>query len=403
MRLGIERIVARVSLAIMAVLSALACSAPERLPAVPLALQYEASIPGMPDVRFYPSDPSLFLREASQALERERAHLGAQGQDGPLPPAAFLAISGGGDKGAFGAGLLNGWTAAGDRPVFKMVTGISTGALIAPFAFLGPAYDAKLKALYTDVVPRDILEKRNIVLAVLGDAMADNRPLWQQLERHITREMLDEIAAEYQKGRLLFVGTTNLDARLAVYWNMTKIAASQDPRALELFRQVMIASAAIPAGFPPSMIDVEAGGRRYQEMHVDGGTSSQVFVYPVTFKLGEEAAARGVERARSLYIIRNARLDVDWASVERKTLSIAGRAISNLITTQGIGDLFRIYATAQRDSVEFNLAYVPSTFNALHKEDFDQEYMRALYQEAYGLASKGYPWQRLPPGFTDSQ
>jgi hypothetical protein len=161
----------------------------------------------------------------------------------------------------------------------------------------------------------------------------------------------------------------------------------------------MIASAAIPGAFPPTMIDVEAGGRRFQEMHVDGGTSAQVFVYPPALNVAEISREHGFERERHVYIIRNARLDTDWADVERRTLSIAGRAISSLIHMQGIGDLYRIYTVAQRDKVDFNLAYIPSSFQAAHKEDFDTEFMRALFDEAYKMGSNGFPWEKVPPGF----
>lgn len=388
-----------VPLLAIVLLPAAGCSPPERLPAVPQALQAQANVPGMPGVRYRAGRLDDLIREAIETGERERASLGAEGQGEHLPPVAFLAISGGGDNGAFGAGLLNGWTAKGDRPTFKLVTGISTGALIAPFAFLGPSHDAKLKALYTGVSPRDILEKRNFLAAVLNDAMADNRPLWRQLETNVNREMLDAIAAEYEKGRILLVGTTDLDARQGVIWNMTRIAASRDPGALDLFRKVMIASAAIPGAFPPTMIDVEVDGRKYQEMHVDGGCTVQVFAYPSALTASPEVRARMAERERRLYIIRNARLDPEWADVERKTLSIAGRAISSLIQTQGLGDLYRIYTTSRRDKVDFNLARIPSTFNAPHAEDFDPAYMRALYDEAHAMASQGYPWEKAPPGF----
>jgi predicted acylesterase/phospholipase RssA len=195
-----------------------------------------------------------------------------------LPPTAFLALSGGGDQGAFGAGLLNGWTAAGDRPQFKLVTGISTGALIAPFAFLGSAYDAKLKELYTNISTRDVLKLRGYVAALTSDAMADTQPLRRMLARHVDRAMLDAIAAEYVKGRELWIATTNLDSRERYIWNLTRIAASRHPKALDLFHSLMIASAAIPGAFPPVLIDVEAAGRGYQEMHVDGGAMAPVFV-----------------------------------------------------------------------------------------------------------------------------
>jgi predicted patatin/cPLA2 family phospholipase len=377
-----------------------ACAGPVRKGAVPEDLTTKAIVPGMPDVRYRAGiDREAVMREGIESVRREQAYLASRGHTGPMPPAYFLAVSGGGDNGAFGAGLLNGWTAAGDRPEFKLVTGVSTGALIAPFAFLGPSHDAALKHFYTTVTPKDILEARSIVTAIFSDAAADNTPLWRLVSKQIDRAFLDAVAAEYQKGRLLLIATTDLDARQAVIWNMTKIAASKDPKALELFRSIMIASAAIPGAFPPVMIDVEANGQRYQEMHVDGGTVSQVFVYPPSLHVKEVLQQHRETRKRVIYIIRNDRVDPDWADTERRMLPIAGRAISSLIHTQGIGDLYTIYATTQRDGAEFNLAIIPDTFNAPHEEEFDTRYMRALFQTGYDMAAKGFPWRKVPPGY----
>ncbi|HEY8218464.1 MAG TPA: hypothetical protein VIF86_00035 [Methylobacter sp.] len=179
---------------------------------------------------------------------------------------------------------------------------------------------------------------------------------------------------------------------------MGKIAASGHPKALELFRKIMLASAAIPGTFPPVMIDAEVNGQHYQEMHVDGGATAQVFLYPPALKVARLSKQRGVVRERRLYLIRNARLDPDWAEVERRTLSIAGRAINSLIQSQGVGDLYKIYAEAQRDGIDFNLAYIPKSFNAPHREEFDTNYMRKLYQTGYELAARGYQWEKIPPG-----
>lgn len=380
------------------------CATPPRQPAVPERLQNQAQIPGLEKIRYRignPGDMAEMAREGLESVRREQAYLAASGHPGPLPPAVFLAISGGGDNGAFGAGLLNGWTAAGTRPTFKLVTGVSTGALTAPFAFAGPAYDATLKEVYTTISAKDILEPRSLLAALTSDAMADNHPLWKLIAKYVDQALLDVIAAEYARGRLLLVGTTDLDARQAVIWNLTKLAASHDPRALDLFRTLMVASAAIPGAFPPTMIDVEANGQPYQEMHVDGGAMTQVFIYPPSLRIKDETHQLGLQqRKRIAYVIRNSRLDPEWAQVERSTMTIAGRAISSLIQTQGIGDLYRIYLTTQRDGVDFNLAYIPDSFNAPHTEDFDTEFMRKLYAVGYDMAAKGYPWQKKPPGFT---
>ena len=379
------------------------CATPPRQSAVPEKLQNQAQIPGLEKIRYRignPDDIAEMEREGIESIKREQAYLAANGHLGPLPPAVFLAISGGGDNGAFGAGLLNGWTAAGNRPTFKLVTGVSTGALTAPFAFAGPAYDATLKEVYTTISAKDILEPRSLLAALTSDAMADNHPLWKLIAKYVDRPLLDVIAAEYAKGRLLLVGTTDLDARRGIIWNLTKIAASRDPKALDLFRTLMVASAAIPGAFPPTMIDVEVSGQPYQEMHVDGGATAQVFIYPPSLHLKDETRQLGLkQRERRAYVIRNSRLDPEWAQVERSTMTIAGRAISSLIHTQGIGDLYRIYLTTQRDGVDFNLAFIPDSFNAPHTEDFDTEFMRKLYAVGYDMAAKGYPWQKTPPGF----
>ena len=390
-------------LALVALLLMQGCATPQRQIAVPVALQDEAQIPGLSGIRYWVGkDHAELTREGLESVKREQTYLTAIGHKGPIPPAIFLAISGGGDNGAFGAGLLNGWTAAGNRPQFKLVTGISTGALTAPFAFLGPEYDAKLKEFYTTTSTKDIYEERSILALLTNDALNDTRPLWKQLEKHITRDLLDAIAAEYKKGRLLLVATVNLDARYPIIWNLTKIAASSDPKALELFRAVIIASAAIPAVFPPVMIEVEAGGQLYQEMHVDGGTMGQVFVYPPSMDLKATARKAGIERERKLYIIRNSRLDPEWASVDRRVLSITERAINSMIMSQGIGDLYRLYVISRRDGVDYNLAYIPPNFNATKEEAFDPKYMGQLFDVAYELAGKGYPWQKLPPGYDPS-
>ncbi|WP_205598336.1 patatin-like phospholipase family protein [Caulobacter sp. 17J65-9] len=373
------------------------CITPGRGAAVPDELTAQAQ-PVIPNVRYWPTrDPDVLVRAAAASVEREKAWLASQGPGAHPEPITFLAVSGGAEEGAFGAGLLVGWSETGTRPEFRAVTGISTGALIAPFAFLGPRYDPVLEATYTEVSRRDIFRRRAITAAVLDDAMADTAPLAALIDRYVTPEVLDEIAAEYAKGRLLFVGTTDLDAREPVIWDMTAIAASRDPHALELFRKVMLASASIPGAFPPVMIDVTVDGRRYQEMHVDGGVAHQVFLYPSSFRLTPFVWAP--DRPRTVYVIRNARLDPDWSRIDRRTLTIAGRSVGALIHSQGMGDLTQIYLLARRDGVDFKLAYIPPSFDVPKRTDFDTEYMRALFAYGHDLARTGDPWHDLPPDY----
>jgi len=371
------------------------CATPQRMPAVPLA-QMSQTGEALGPVRFLVSRETASMEaEARSSVAKERQWLASQGSTGDLPPSYMLAISGGGDNGAYGAGFLNGWTAAGTRPQFKAVTGVSTGALIAPFAFLGPRYDYVLERVYTKTSQKDIFKKRGLIGGLFGDAMADTRPLAQTIATYVTPQLLDEIAAEYAKGRLLLVGTANLDTMEPVIWNMTAIAARKDPQAVTLFSKILLASASIPGAFPPVMIDVNLGGTHYQEMHVDGGTTAQLFLYPPTLSL-----ANGPQRKRVAYIIRNARLDPDWESTDRRTMTIAMRAIDSLTRTQGIGDLYRVFATTQRDGVDYNLTYIPPTFNVTHSEMFDTAYMKSLYDVGFQAAKAGYQWQKYPPGFS---
>ncbi|MBV8092281.1 MAG: patatin-like phospholipase family protein [Acetobacteraceae bacterium] len=374
------------------------CAGPVRQPAVPAQLTEQVTVLGIPNARFWAdTDGPAMVREAIEAMARERRAAGEAASPGqPLPPANYLALSGGSDNGAFGAGLLNGWTQTGTRPSFKLVTGISTGALIAPFAFLGPGYDQQLRQLYTGIGPRDVYERRSLYTVVFSDAFTDTAPLFQLISRYANEDMLAAIAREYARGRLLLIGTTNLDVQRPVIWNIGAIAASGKPGALDLFRKILLASASIPGAFPPVLIDVAAGGQHYQEMHVDGGAVAQVFLYPAQVGvIGNKREA--FPRERHAYVIRNARLDPEWASVDRRLLSITGRAISTMIYYSGYNDVVRIYFTTQQDGVDYNLAYIGRDFTTERRQDFDRAYMQSLFDYGYRQGRFGNPWRKAPP------
>jgi len=379
-------------------LSLSACASLDRKSAVPPNLRRQTNILGIPNVRFFADQPAQMSAEQGRALVREAKYLGvAPGAE--LPPAYLLSLSGGGDDGAFGAGLLVGWTAHGDRPRFKLVTGVSTGALISPFAFLGSDYDDALTDVYTNIDQSNIFQKRFITAALTDDALADTSPLYATISRHVDERMMARIAEEYEKGRLLVIQTTDLDAGYPVIWNIGAIAKAGTPQALSLIRHIMLASASIPAAFPPVLFDVEAGGEPHQEMHVDGGASSQAFLVPPSVDPRHALAKAGYHRKTSAYIIRNSRLTTEWTDVERKTLPIAEKAVTTIINYSGVGDFYRMYMETLRAKAGFNLAYVGDDFRAEHREQFDQSYMRALYHFAYDKAANGYPWQDAPPGF----
>jgi hypothetical protein len=389
------------SIALLVLMLLAGCALPVRQPPVPRTETEHATVlGGLPNARFW-ADTQVpeMAQEAFRALERERQHHGLAGQADRLPLANFLAVSGGSDNGAFGAGLLIGWTAAGDRPEFKLVTGVSTGALTAPFAFLGPAYDAQLMEVYTAIGPADIFSRRGYLAIPFEDAMTDTSPLFRLVSRHANERMLADIAREYAKGRLLLIGTTNLDVMRPVIWNIGAIAASGHPGALDLFRRILVASAAVPAVFPPVLIDVEVGGRRFQEMHVDGGAVAQLFLYPPGVTAGRDLRRGPLARERRAYVIRNARLDPEWAEVDRRIFTIAGRAITSMIHYSGNNDIIRLQTTTARDGVDFNLAFIGEDFTVEHTENFDTRYMRALFDYAYQQARSGYHWSKGHPRF----
>ncbi len=381
--------------ACLALASAGCATAPERM-AVPAALASKATLPGLADVRLWgdaPFSPALLQAE----VPKLRAKYQARAKHGEKPVSNLLAISGGADDGAFGAGLLVGWTARGDRPEFDLVTGISAGALIAPFAFLGRDYDRQLSGLFTSYGADDIFQANVLGGLFGGNALADSAPLANLIEQYVDARFLRRVAEERAKGRFLLIGTTNLDAQRPVYWDMGKIAQSTDPSAPALFRRVLLASASFPGIFPPVHIQVEAGGHRYQEMHVDGGTTREVFFTVADFSFKEFDKALGQRIKRRLWIVRNGKIEPEYKATQELTFVIAQRSLETLAKSRGVGDLARMYRRAQADNIDYNLAVIPVTFDAPHPKPFDGTYMKALYDFGISLGRAGYPWAKTPP------
>ena len=375
------------------------CSLPVRGTAVPLGQTTRATVLGVPNERFFPFYGIRPLEvEFAAAADRLRQAKGLS-RDAPLPEIQLLAVSGGGENGAFGAGLLCGWSEHGSRPVFELATGVSTGALTAPFAYLGSSYDPQLRFVYTGLTASNVLEKRSITAALFDDAMTDNTPLFKTISKYIDEALLAALAKAYDEGRLLLIGTSDLDAQQPVLWNIGAIAKSGHPRALDTIRRILLASAAIPGAFPPTMFDVTVDGVAYQELHVDGGAFAQAFLYPAALtRQRRERMARGqFVVPATAYVIRNGRLDPEWAVTERRTMGIASRAISTMIAASGINDVIRMYNTTQRDGIPFNLAYIGSDFTQKLPEPFDQGYMKALFDYGYQRARNGYQWAKSPP------
>jgi len=282
--------------------------------------------------------------------------------------------------------------------VFDLVTGVSSGALIAPFAFLGREHDGQLRDIFTKYERKDIFTY-NVHGLIEGSALADDRPLAKLIEKYVDEAFLQEVAKARLNGRILLIGTTNLDTQRPVLWDMGRIAMSRDRDALGLFRKILLASATLPGVFAPVRIQVRVGGQSYDELHVDGGVTRQVFIAPSIFSFAshDQKPARLATKPR-LYVIRNGKIDPEWQSVSENVVSITQRSISTLIKNQGIGDLYRIYSITKRDGIDFNLASIPPDFSETSDEPFDQKYMIALFDRGYNLASHNYSWVKAPPG-----
>lgn len=376
------------------------CSSLMRNP-VPLDRIEQAELSGMPGIRAFwdkgNTDP-VFQQDIIHSIRSEPAGLFEQDANG-FPVYNGLALSGGGSSGAFGAGILCAWSETGTRPKFKLVTGISAGALIAPYAFLGQPYDAKLKRVWTTVSTKDVA-KISRRAPFRSDGLTDTSPLAELIARDLDDSMLADIAAAHASGQRLYIGTSNLDAQRFVVWNMGAIAASGHPNSLQLFRDIMLASASIPGAFPPVYIDVEADGKTYDEMHVDGGVFTQVFFYEFLLDIKDAAnTARGGTAAPNsshVYVIRNGKATPEPKQVPREVISIASRAVSTMIKSASINDLLRIYDLSKEDQMAFNYADIPQDFEYESEEVFDQGEMNALFNLGYQMVSEGRAWQEAP-------
>ncbi|TXL70049.1 hypothetical protein FHP25_36145 [Vineibacter terrae] len=397
MRFGFRRWVAVVMVTIAATLSG--CGVlPDRAPYVAADLN-EAHVVGFPaDIRIWGDTgiTAALERDVRSAIEQERQ--ASRAGAGPLPPLNVLALSGGGEDGAFGAGVLTGWSERGDRPVFHVVTGVSTGSLIAPFAFVGAAEDTHLREAFTTVDKKNIFIIQGIFKILFGESVAETAPLREMVGRFVTPELLQEVAAAHRSGRRLFVVTTHLDSQRPVLWDMGKIASSGNPKAITLFREVLVASAAMPGVFPPIYFDVQSGDRRFQEMHVDGGVTAQVFSMPLSVTALMAAAP---SRERHLYVVINNRITPQFDMPRRGIVSIAGRSISTLIKMQGASGTRDIYHFAKDVKADFNLAYIDDGFTEVTPAPFDRGYMNKLFAYGHTLGRQGYPWRKVPPGLEE--
>ncbi|MDW6026280.1 patatin-like phospholipase family protein [Mesorhizobium sp. BAC0120] len=393
-------VLARALLLVLATVQLSGCLSGAPRNAVPENFAPIAQVKGYPpDIRIW--GDTLITLPPERVMQLREQRLKAAKSDPAIKPGEInaLTLSGGGSSGAFGAGVLAGWTEAGTRPQFDLVTGISTGALIAPFAFLGPDYDKPLGEAFTTVGDDDIFKWAGLRGVIRTGAFTSNEPLRKMLEKYITDDVIDKVAVEYAKGRRLLIGTTNLDADRPVIWNMGAIAASKRPDRNKLFRDVILASTSIPGVFPPIHFNVDADGKSYDEMHVDGGVTTEVFLMPAGMTLKAIDRKLGIETKPRLFVIRNGRTNPEFSVTKATLPAIAGKAIGSLIDTQAVGDLYRLYAISQRDGIDYNVIDIPDSFNVKSESPFDNKFMRALYDTGYQMGRNGVPWKKFPPGF----
>ena len=403
-----RRVAAMLRIALLApILLLAACADILRHPAPPD--ETPPTFEGFDKVRYYPLDRkegheewrdwTVMIAETYKNESPENYVIGADG----VATYSYLAISGGGSDGAFGAGLLNGWTKSGTRPKFKIVTGVSTGSLLAPFAFLGPDYDDEMKRAYTTITADNVMVMHDLLSILWSESLSDNAPFREMVAHYVTPQLLDAIAKEHAKGRALFVLTTDLDREQPVIWDMGEIAASNSPQRVHLFREVLVASASVPTMFPPVMLKVKVNGQTRDEMHVDGG------VFMQSFFVGANADMKDMVRKahpdwtkdslHSLYIIRNSFVTPSPRPVKRSLGDISSRSISGLLKVSGINDLYRMYVGVVGKEFEMRYVAIPADYVPTTTEQFDRAEMVRLFGVGEKMGETGIPWRTLPPGY----
>ena len=310
-----------------------------------------------------------------------------------------LVLSGGGIFGAYSAGVMVGWTESGDRPNFDVITGISTGGLIAAVSFLGPEYDWLLRELYTTVRNKDIFTIRPPLRALSSDSIADTTPMAERLRRIVTPEMLQRVAAEHAKGRRLYIGTTNLPNRRLVVWDMGAIATRGTLESEALFEDLLLASSAVPGFFPPVRIAVDVDGTPYEELHVDGGVSRSMFFRPPYIPPSQrEGFGPTSLYGSNLYVLVAGKVYSDSDGVRPKPLAIASGAINSLLYSQARGDIDRLYHYSTLTGMNFHLSAIPPDFRMPNQSlKFDPEEMTRLFEEGRNSARERRVWRDTPP------
>ena len=359
---------------------------------VPENLVGTAVVVGMPDMRYYTGKSvSAFMQQSllDSFKEEDKSEYLVNG----IKTYPMLIIGGGVSNSAYGLGLLKGWLKEGSRPVFKIITGYSSGSILAAAMFSGNEYEDRIVEMFTSISTKDVVKDKGIFAILFGDSITSSAPLAKKIHDIVDEHFLAKIAQEHRKGRRLYVGTTDFDAQGFVVWDMGALAAKGGPDSVAMFRKIILASCSFPAMLPPVYFQVEIGGKRYDEMHVDGGVMGGVFYI---HQLMESAGFRGL-RTR-LYILNLCYMSPHSKQVEDNLTAITSRLIESNGASKMIGDTYRLYAFAKERGWDYNLAYIPEDFKPYQKEMFDKLEMQRLFKRGYDDAVVGYKWHKAPPG-----
>ena len=369
--------------------------------AVPENLVGTAVVVGMPEMRYYMGKPdSLFMRQSLADSFKDEDKSGYL-VDG-IKTYSVLIIGGGVSNSAYGIGLLKGWSEEGSRPVFKIVTGYSSGSILAIAAFAGKDSERRLADLFTSISTKDVVKKKSIFAILFGDSVNSPSLFAKKIDDLVDEDLMAKIAKEHAKGRRLYVGTTDLDAQGFVIWDMGALASIGGPDSVKIFRKIILASCSFPAMLPPVYFQVEAGSRRYDEMHGDGGVVGGVFyinqlMESTVSMLGSSAINPGAFKTR-VYVLNLCYMSPHSRQVEDNLVAITSRLIETNGASKMIGDTYRIYAYAKEKGWDYNLAYIPEDFKPNQKEMFDMREMQRLFKRGYDDAAVGYKWHKAPPG-----
>jgi predicted acylesterase/phospholipase RssA len=370
--------------------------------AVPENLVGKAVVVGMPDIRYYVGKPdSYFFMRQSLADSFKEEGKTEYLVDGIKTYSALL-VGGGVSNSAYGIGLLKGWSKEGSRPVFKIVTGYSSGSIIAVTTFAGKDYEDRMADMFTSISSKDVQKKKSMFSVLFGNSVYSSAPLAKKINDIVDEDLMAKIAQEHRKGRRLYVGTTDFDAQGFVIWDMGALASKGGFDSVKMFRKIILASCAFPAMLPPVYFQVEAGGKRYDEMHVDGGVVSGLF-YIYQLMEGVESMVQSSEinprgfKTR-LYVLNLCYMSPHSQQVEDNMVAMTSRLIETNGAAKMIGDTYRVYAYAKEKGWDYNLAYIPEDFVPNQKEMLDTLEMQRLFKRGYDDALEGYKWHKTPPG-----